>query len=150
MQVCRNQEFFQLSHEQLSTLLGSDDLNVPSEEDVFFALMSWVQHDRIKREQNIPDLLALIRLPLLKPSFIADHVETLCGTSSCQQLIMEALKWHLLPERRTLITTQRTRPRKSTMGRILAVGGMDAHKVSYFWFVSLIECDSFFFCVFVC
>lgn len=43
---------------------------------------------------------------------------------------MEALKWHLLPERRALITSQRARPRKSTMGKMLAVGGMDAHKGS--------------------
>lgn len=41
---------------------------------------------------------------------------------------MEALKWHLLPERRPMITTHRTRPRKSTIGRLLAVGGMDAHR----------------------
>lgn len=41
---------------------------------------------------------------------------------------MEALKWHLMPERRAQISSHRTRPRKSTMGRLLAVGGMDAHK----------------------
>lgn len=41
---------------------------------------------------------------------------------------MEALKWHLLPERRLQLSSHRTRPRKSTMGRLLAVGGMDAHK----------------------
>lgn len=52
---------------------------------------------------------------------------------------MEALKWHLLPERRSLICTQRTRPRKSTMGRILAVGGMDAHKVGVFFKLKLIK-----------
>lgn len=55
-------------------------------------------------------------------------MEALCAVNGCQQLVMEALKWHLLPERRSQISTQRTRPRKSTMGRILAVGGMDAHK----------------------
>lgn len=128
MQVCKNQEFFQLNSEQLGKLLSSDDLNVPSEQDVFHALMSWIQHDPTNREQHIPDLLALIRLPLLQPSFIADHVETVCGSSDCQQLVMEALKWHLLPERRSLISTERTRPRKSTVGKVLAVGGMDAHK----------------------
>lgn len=41
---------------------------------------------------------------------------------------MEALKWHLLPERRPMISNQRAKPRKSTMGKLLAVGGMDAHK----------------------
>lgn len=129
MQVCKNQEFFQLSAEQLANLLKSDDLNVTSEEEVFYSLMEWVQHDAANREKDVPDLLSLIRLPLLAPAFIADHVETVCGSTECQQLVMEALKWHLLPERRSqMTTTHRTRPRKSTMGRLLAVGGMDAHK----------------------
>lgn len=68
MQVSRNQEFFQLSCEQLSNLLKSDDLNVPTEQEVFHALMSWVQNDSVNREKHIPELLALIRLPLLQPA----------------------------------------------------------------------------------
>lgn len=91
--------------------------------------MSWIQHDPNNREQHIPELLALVRLPLLQPSFIMDHVESVCASNECQQLVMEALKWHLLPERRSLISSERTKPRKSTVGRLLAVGGMDAHKV---------------------
>ncbi|XP_067639390.1 kelch-like protein 5 [Eurosta solidaginis] len=131
MQVCKNQEFLQLDSEQLGKLISSDDLNVPTEEDVVHSLKLWVQHDAINREKHIPELLALVRLPLLKPSFIMDHVETLCSSNECQQLVMEALKWHLLPERRNLlalIASERTKPRKSTVGRLLAVGGMDAHK----------------------
>ncbi|XP_037938704.1 kelch-like protein 5 isoform X2 [Teleopsis dalmanni] len=128
MQVCKNQEFFQLNASQLGQLISSDDLNVLSEQDVFYSLMSWIQHDAKNREQHIPELLALVRLPLLQPSFIADNVEAVCGSNDCQQLIMEALKWHLLPERRSLIASKRTKPRKSTVGRLLAVGGMDAHK----------------------
>lgn len=68
MQVCKNQEFFQLNAEQLATLLKSDDLNVPTEQDVFHALMSWVQYDSENRDKCIPDLLRLIRLPLLPPT----------------------------------------------------------------------------------
>lgn len=41
---------------------------------------------------------------------------------------MEAYKWHLLVERRAQISSHRTRPRKSTIGRLLAVGGTDSHK----------------------
>lgn len=66
--MSKNQEFYQLSAEQLSSLLKSDDLNVPSEQEVFNALMDWVQHDFSGREKHIPDLLALIRLPLLSPA----------------------------------------------------------------------------------
>lgn len=140
--VCKNQEFFQLSSEQLANLLKSDDLNVTSEEEVFYSLMEWVQHDPTNREKDVSDLLSLIRLPLLAPVFIADHVETLCGSTECQQLVMEALKWHLLPERRSqMITTHRTRPRKSTMGRLLAVGGMDAHKGKSFTRKKICNCN---------
>ncbi len=35
MEVVRNQEFLQLSPEEVSKLLASDDLNVPNEEAVF-------------------------------------------------------------------------------------------------------------------
>lgn len=158
MQVCKNQEFYQLSEDQLATLLKSDDLNVPTEQDVFHALMAWVQFDFEAREKYIPELLGLIRLPLLPPAvsiyfncfyklfrqyvtyfatanwfysqFIADYVENLCASSECHQLVMEALKWHLMPERRAQISSDRTRPRKSTVGKLLAIGGVDAHRGS--------------------
>ncbi|KAJ8917116.1 hypothetical protein NQ315_012606 [Exocentrus adspersus] len=41
---------------------------------------------------------------------------------------MEAMKWHLLPERRLQMASARTRPRKATLGRLLVVGGMDKNK----------------------
>lgn len=68
MQVCKNQEFYQLSADQLADLLKSDDLNVTSEQDVFHALMAWVQHEPASREKYVSDLLGLIRLPLLQPA----------------------------------------------------------------------------------
>lgn len=46
----------------------------------------------------------------------------------CQRLIMEAMKYHLLPERRPLMQSPRTRPRKATVGTLFAIGGMDATK----------------------
>nr|XP_026650076.1 kelch-like protein 4 isoform X2 [Zonotrichia albicollis] len=46
----------------------------------------------------------------------------------CQKLLMEAMKYHLLPERRSMMQSPRTKPRKSTVGALYAVGGMDATK----------------------
>uniref|UniRef100_A0A8C8YVF9 Kelch like family member 1 n=1 Tax=Prolemur simus TaxID=1328070 RepID=A0A8C8YVF9_PROSS len=48
----------------------------------------------------------------------------------CQKLILEAMKYHLLPERRTLMQSPRTKPRKSTVGTLYAVGGMDNNKAT--------------------
>lgn len=71
--MCKNQEFFQLSAEQLANLLKSDDLNVTTEEEVFYSLMEWVQHDQANREKDVPDLLSLIRLPLLRPGTLINY-----------------------------------------------------------------------------
>lgn len=46
----------------------------------------------------------------------------------CQKLIIDAMKWHLLSERRPQMACARTRPRKATLGRLLVVGGMDSNK----------------------
>ncbi|XP_048827647.1 kelch-like protein 5 isoform X2 [Brienomyrus brachyistius] len=52
----------------------------------------------------------------------------LLHNADCQRLLMEAMKFHLLPERRLLLQSPRTRPRKATVGALFAVGGMDATK----------------------
>jgi hypothetical protein len=44
---------------------------------------------------------------------------------------MEAMKYYLLPERRASLSSQRTTPRKSTVGQLCAVGGIDASKGRY-------------------
>ena len=42
--------------------------------------------------------------------------------------MMEAYKYHALPQRRFNLQTMRTQPRKSTVGKLYLVGGMDANK----------------------
>ncbi|XP_049820969.1 kelch-like protein 5 [Aethina tumida] len=129
MQVIRNQEFLQLTVEQMTTLLNNDVLNVPSEEHIFHALMNWVNHDPVERKQYVGQLLELVKLPLLSPAFLTDHVEAIVGDDiNCQKLIIEAMKWHLLPERRLQMACARTRPRKATLGKLFVVGGMDKNK----------------------
>lgn len=113
----------------MTNLLGSDDLNVTSEQHIFHALMKWIQHDHITRKPYMGQLLALVKLPLLEATFLVDNVESVVGNDIvCQKLIMEAMKWHLLPERRLQMVNGRTRPRKATLGRLLVVGGMDRNK----------------------
>ncbi|TRY99994.1 hypothetical protein DNTS_007783 [Danionella cerebrum] len=130
IEVMRHQEFLLLPACEVEKLLGSDDMNVPEEETVVTALLSWVRHDVVTRQPHIPALLAHIRLPLLKPQFLADMEANplLRDSVECQRLVMEAMKYHLLPERRPLLQSPRTRPRKATVGALFAVGGMDATK----------------------
>ena len=127
MEIYQNSdEFLRMNVEQLSTLLKNNDLNVTSEEDVFKALVKWLNHsdDRMK---NIQSLLPLVKLSQLTPVFIADHVESLCTTLETHKILLDALKWQLIPERRNL-TDSSSVPRKSTVGKLLTIGGMDQNK----------------------
>ncbi|KAM7045134.1 kelch-like protein 4 isoform 2-T2 [Molossus nigricans] len=128
--VIKNQEFLLLPANEISKLLCSDDINVPDEETIFHALMQWVGHDVQARQQDLASLLCYIRLPLLPPQLLADleNSSMFTGDLECQKLLIEAMKYHLLPERRPMMQSPRTKPRKSTVGALYAVGGMDAMK----------------------
>uniref|UniRef100_A0A8C0W2X9 BTB domain-containing protein n=1 Tax=Castor canadensis TaxID=51338 RepID=A0A8C0W2X9_CASCN len=130
IEVIKNQEFLLLPANEISKLLCSDDINVPDEETIFNALMQWVGHDAQTRQRDLAMLLSYIRLPLLPPQLLADleNSSMFAGDLECQKLLLEAMKYHLLPERRSMLQSPRTKPRKSTVGALYAVGGMDAMK----------------------
>uniref|UniRef100_A0AAY4D4I3 BTB domain-containing protein n=1 Tax=Denticeps clupeoides TaxID=299321 RepID=A0AAY4D4I3_9TELE len=132
LEVIQNQEFLLLPTMEIVKLLASDDINVPDEETIFQALMMWVRHDVQHRQQDLGVLLSYIRLPLLPPQLLADleNNKMFSEDLECQKLLMEAMKYHLLPERRPMLQSPRTKPRKSTVGALYAVGGMDATKGS--------------------
>ncbi|ODN04215.1 Kelch-like protein 18 [Orchesella cincta] len=129
LNVSRSDEFLQLSVSDVQTILGCDDLNVESEEQVYTVLMNWVRKDSEMRGVHLPHLLKFIRMPLLSPEFITDHVatETLIRSShECRDLLDEARDYYLLPERRSSMQTFRTRPRccDDVVGLIYVVGGL--------------------------
>ena len=131
IEVTKNQEFMLLPAQELENLLSSDDLNVPSEEIIFQALIEWLNFDLANRRDEASRLLACVRLPLLPPQYIADHIENqpvLKDDPESHHLILEAMKYHLLPERRSMLQSTRTCPRKATVGYLYAVGGMDTNK----------------------
>ncbi|XP_023812293.1 kelch-like protein 5 [Oryzias latipes] len=130
LDVIGGQEFLLLPVEEMERLLKSDDINVPDEETVVTSLLTWVSHDAPTRHLHLPLLLAHVRIPLLQPQFLADLESNplLRDSVECQRLLMEGMKYHLLPQRQPLLQSPRTRPRKATVGAMFAVGGMDASK----------------------
>uniref|UniRef100_A0A667IM50 Kelch like family member 17 n=1 Tax=Lynx canadensis TaxID=61383 RepID=A0A667IM50_LYNCA len=126
--VAKTEEFMLLPLKQVLELVSSDSLNVPSEEDVYRAVLSWVKHDVDSRRQHVPRLMKCVRLPLLSRDFLLGHVDAeslVRHHPDCKDLLIEALKFHLLPEQRGVLGTSRTRPRRCEgAGPVLfAVGG---------------------------
>lgn len=120
-----------LTPEQVENFIKSDSLSVPSEEKIFECVIAWIQFDPNSRQQHLGDLMQNVRLPLLSQEYILQRVEKeplLGGDIRCKDLIIEALKYHLLKNEQKLVfsfNTPRTIPRRP-IGRpkvLLVIGG---------------------------
>ncbi|RZF43522.1 hypothetical protein LSTR_LSTR013046 [Laodelphax striatellus] len=52
-EVMNTEEFLLLPFSEVEELISNSQLNIPSEEKVFLAVLSWVKHDIAERVQNI-------------------------------------------------------------------------------------------------
>ena len=74
IQVCKEEEFLQLSPCQLVELCRCDELNVSEERDVYNAVLKWVSHDPDTRTQRMQDILTAVRCQFLTPHFIQEQI----------------------------------------------------------------------------
>jgi len=126
--VAESEEFMGISVEHMCELISRDELNIDTEEIVFTAVMRWIKYDVLTRSVYLPKLLVKVRLPLLTPQFLADKVaseEMIRSSHQCRDLLDEARDYHLMPERRPLLNSFKSKPRKckDLVGVIYAVGG---------------------------
>ena len=129
VEVVEGEEFLQLSFDNILALLGSDLIQVVSEECVFEAMYKWLMHNLPSRQQHALSLLRCIRLPLLPPLYLSDVVYTkdvFRQDPACLQEIMDALVYISVREKQAHLKEQvNCRPRKSTLGTMFVVGGID-------------------------
>ena len=69
-EVAMHEEFFNLSHCQLATLISRDDLNVLCESEVFHACINWVKYDCEQRRFYVQALLRAVCCHSLTPHFL--------------------------------------------------------------------------------
>lgn len=125
--ISLSEDFLNLNISEIIDIVNKDELQA-SEEQVFEATIRWVKQDEL-RQECFPQLLAAVRLPLLSPHYLADRVATeelIRSSHECRDLLDEAKDYHLMPERRLLLQSFRTRPRcvSYIRGHIYAVGGL--------------------------
>ena len=129
MDAVKSEEFPGIAGDELAALIDSGDVNVRSEEDVFRAVLAWLEHDPEPRKEHLPSLLRAVRLPLLSPSFLATEVEThqyVKKSLECRDLLDEAKNFHLMPDQYWHNPRTCFQPRKSTVGVLFAIGGRGA------------------------
>ncbi|XP_066257660.1 kelch-like protein 17 [Euwallacea similis] len=127
-QVVSTEEFLLLPFGEVRELISNSQLNISSEEDVFTAVLNWAKHDLIEREKYISKLMIHVRLPLVNREFLmtrVDNEKLIRDNNECRELLLEAMRYHLAPERRFALSTTRTKERKPKGADpyLFAVGG---------------------------
>lgn len=130
LEVTNTNEFLHSSAEGIASLISSNDLNVPREEVVYTAVMSWVRQDPGERGQQLSKLLKHVRLPLLGVDCLMNEVDRdpiVRQSIECRDLLDEAKRYHLMPVDRDIRSANPCFfPRKSTVGVVYAVGGKES------------------------
>ncbi|XP_066289189.1 uncharacterized protein [Branchiostoma lanceolatum] len=122
--VSKTPEFLNLRKDQLITFLSSDDLNA-SEETVYTAVMTWINHDTRKRKKEMRELMELVRFPYMDRMYFLENVENDSAVrKSCPDIMTETRRYQLFPGE---VQSPRTRPRRASGLReaVLVIGGTE-------------------------
>ncbi|XP_073990192.1 kelch-like protein 17 isoform X2 [Rhodnius prolixus] len=127
-EVMNTEEFLLLPFSEVEELISNNQLNIASEEKVFLAVLNWVKHCVSDRVQFIAKLLSHVRLPLMSRDFLMSTVDSevlVRDSAECKELLLEAMKYHLLPEQRSLLISERTSQRRpeGIKQYVFAIGG---------------------------
>ncbi|XP_055838277.1 kelch-like protein 2 [Episyrphus balteatus] len=95
--VANNDEFLQLTGDQIDMIISHKDLYVESEETVFLSLMKWMEHDKPNREKDAFKLFSHVRYWSLSSNFIQQQRDKLPKQIECLLMICDWLAWHLAP-----------------------------------------------------
>lgn len=129
LEVIKSEEYALLPCELLIKVISSDDLNIVAEHVVYESVVEWVKHDLSNRVSKLPGLIRYVRLPLISKDYLLNRIDTdnlIRSNLTCRDLLDEAKNYHLLPEQRARLRTDRMRPRKAMVGTLYAVGGKEA------------------------
>ena len=77
LEIIQDANFYQIPLEELENIIRQSTLNVQSEEQVYQAVIKWVKTEESRIQgKMIFRLLQHVRLPLAKPQFLLDVVQT--------------------------------------------------------------------------
>ncbi|XP_078583963.1 kelch-like protein 24 [Branchiostoma floridae x Branchiostoma japonicum] len=123
VEVSKMPALLSLTKDQLVALISSDKLEA-REEVVYTAVLAWINHDTRKRKKEMRELMELVRFPFMDKLYFLETVETNDAIrKSCQDIVMEAHKFHLFPGE---VQSLRTIPRRASDWRetVLLIGGI--------------------------
>ncbi|XP_031731975.1 kelch-like protein 10 [Anarrhichthys ocellatus] len=134
--VVFSEEFLQLSVQQLTDILGRNDLNVRKESIAFEAVLRWIAHVPEERKAHIAVLLSKVRLALMSMDYMRINVmsnELVKNNMKCRPMVREAIATmcHLKTNRSSHLCNHLVRPRLPN-AVLLAIGGWSTNNSTNF------------------
>ncbi|KAI5638650.1 kelch motif domain-containing protein [Phthorimaea operculella] len=129
-QVCQEEEFLQLTTQELICLVRKDELNVREEREVYNAVLSWVKYDEEKRHARMEHILQAVRCQYLTPSFLKEQMRTcrvLNKVPACREYLAKIFQ-DLTLHKRPVVTERRP----NTPRIIYVAGGYFRHSIDTF------------------
>ncbi|XP_018427501.1 PREDICTED: actin-binding protein IPP [Nanorana parkeri] len=122
-------EFLNLTKDQLTRILRSEELCIEDEHQVFGAAMAWLQRDTATRKRHVVEVLEPVRFPLLPPQRLQKDIEEVTDFSlrvALQTLLREYCEPGQSPKDRKLcnfLQPARVWPRRKARKFLYAIGG---------------------------
>lgn len=123
-------EIIELPIDQLLSIIGSDLLNVKSEEVVWELIVRWIDHDPDNRKKHIVDLMKTVRLGLLETQYFLEKVKEhryVVGIEACRPIIIETLTFlydlEMITKKDTVLSTPEIARPRVPHEIIFAIGG---------------------------
>ena len=126
--VVTGEEFRDMDHERLVEYIQDDDLHVPNEDDVFTAVIGWMEHNPEARKEKLGEILEYVRFPFCSPEFMCDVVEDSVHMNGpgFKEFLKEYRVYHMIPSRRLELSARRIKPRNSLKKEyLISFGGID-------------------------
>ncbi|CAI9734816.1 kelch 9 [Octopus vulgaris] len=106
MQIAREGTLHLLTYEQMLNCLNSENLSL-REIDIFTITWDWLRQDSA-HESHAVSLMKLIRFPLISPSDLVQHVQSvdmMMSIPELRQMVLQALNYHVVPHSQPLIAS---------------------------------------------
>ena len=135
-------EFKELTEQDMVEYVTDDDLEVPSEDAVFHSVVRWTKIYEGERKESFERIMQHVRLPYCTGAYLCHVVskEPLMRSQTCEALLDEARTFHMLPDNRHALVSQRIQPRASfhDCNKLVIVGGLTKHDKEnrYCWYLN--------------
>lgn len=125
IEVAETTAFQKLTAMELAQILSQDRVGTTSEFQLFKIAAKWITYDEGTRTSQAPSIIRHIRFPLIKTKDLVDFVQSfdfMMEQEECHRYLLQALNYHLIPQRQHSFQIPRNRFRSSNQVA-LAVGG---------------------------